>query len=51
MRHALRLASASPSRPKNVGEVACQEEVVATLSRAIETANVRARYADTQRAF
>jgi hypothetical protein len=30
------------SRPKNVGEVACQEEVVATLSKAIETANVRA---------
>jgi hypothetical protein len=31
------------SRPKNVGEVACQEEVVATLSKSIETANVRAR--------
>ncbi len=30
------------SRPKNVGEVACQEEVVATLSKSIETANVRA---------
>jgi hypothetical protein len=33
------------SRPKNVGEVACQEEVVATLSKSIETANVRAPFA------
>lgn len=30
-----------PSRPKNVGEVACQEEVVATLTKSIETANAR----------
>lgn len=27
-------------RPKNVGEVACQEEVVATLTRSIESANL-----------
>lgn len=28
------------SRPKNVGEVAYQEEVVSTLTKALETANV-----------
>eukprot|EP00955_Chlamydomonas_euryale_P018584 198386-Chlamydomonas_euryale.AAC.2 len=28
------------SRPKNVGEVAYQEEVVSTLTRALESANV-----------
>lgn len=31
---------ASRSRPKNVDEIAHQEEVVATLRRALETANV-----------
>ena len=28
-------------RPRNVNEVASQQEVVATLKRALETANVR----------
>lgn len=32
------------SRPRSVGEVAHQEEVVQTLQRALETANVRAEH-------